>query len=598
MNLRTFAVFATLGLLSCSSASWAQYSTDRHVSWYRVVNFPTYFVENEADRTFIVTFSGEERVFNTFSPEELAERVKFGGWTQVHLRDNAYMSVNVHFNDLMIETIDVVDKSSTDKEGNVKPSFEPFFIYTFPAHVEFKNPVANNSFDVNRESFEGNKRIEYHINKEFPSRKAAVEYVKNNRPKFISEVVKTNVDNVLKRVNESGTSNYGYGATNARVEYYNLDSKKHPNYEEQVKDAETLKAIYANCTSGQPIDKSQVMPIIERYKQIIETLNDTERKQKRAKIHLMATIAEIYLTLDDLDKCAEWAQKLVDQYNEEDGEDLIDKVKKVKALMDKYKVTTRHFVAKAPEVNEELPENNVVDAPQQPVVVERVIEKVVEKEVKAKDPVCTVSVNGDMYEYEHYIDAFNEHARTEGSTASVYIKARKSYVNEENYSYGRINGGNVTFDLNGQSVYGRMVTLIQIYDGTLTMVGNGRISLGFENVIRCAGGQTTINMSAELEAPIPVALDNGAKMTIVEGNFKSTRRACLDAQNGSQVVLQGGRFDKAEAAEAAITFDAKSKVELAPGYEYVYFVPHDGVKSLREIKGNVLYSGEVRKIKE
>lgn len=110
--------------------------------------------------------------------------------------------------------------------------------------------------------------------------------------------------------------------------------------------------MFKTSTPSEPIDSDVLKPIIEEYISIINELNDADKKQAKAKVQMMVSVAEFYLMLDDFDASATWAQRVVDEYNEKDGAKILERIKTIKELLEKHHVTSRHFVPQAPVIPE------------------------------------------------------------------------------------------------------------------------------------------------------------------------------------------------------------------------------------------------------
>jgi hypothetical protein len=97
---------------------------------------------------------------------------------------------------------------------------------------------------------------------------------------------------------------------------------------------------------NQPVEPllEQVKPSIEYYKKTAESYVGKKKKMRKMRYASYYNIAYIYYFLDQLDKAAEYAQKIIDNdYSEKKGKRLLSSINDLKNLFEANKVKTRHF---------------------------------------------------------------------------------------------------------------------------------------------------------------------------------------------------------------------------------------------------------------
>ena len=342
------------GMLLLSTAAMAQYGTNGESGRYEVVKFPKYYVEQD-QRTFAVNVDiTTKKVAGFVEAEEVAERVSFNGWSKT-TEDKANMKMKITLGEFLYISTEILDQSVEEKQkdGSVKrkPIYVGSFKYTFPIYVDMTSPAGDAQLHLNITA-KVPTPLTYTDSHKFSSRGEASEYMKENKDVFIEKVIRDEAFAAASHAISAATSNYGFGSTTEKASYVFLDSKKNPHYESQKSANAQLKELFKTSSANEPISSEMLTPIIEEYISIINELNDADKKQMKAKVELITSVAEFYLMLDDLASCETWAKRAADEYKEKDGTKILEKAAAVKALFDKHHVTSRHFVPQAPAVEE------------------------------------------------------------------------------------------------------------------------------------------------------------------------------------------------------------------------------------------------------
>lgn len=342
-----------LSLLFISTAAMAQYGVNGESGRYNVIEFPKYYVE-QANRTFSVDVTMNKKVSGYASPEDVAEHIMFDGWTKTSA-DKSNMKMSIEFGEFLYLSTDIVESSKDEKQkdGSVQRvySYRVSFKYTFPIFIKTTAPEGDNKQSINA-SLNIAQPQTYSIDNVFKSRSAASEYMKDNKDVLIERVIVSEVSKAEAIAIRMAKAAYGFYYTTEKASYVFLDSKKNAHYESQKQADATLKELFKSSSCNEPISSEILTPIIEEYKSIIDEFNETDKKQLKAKIKMMLSVAEFYLMLDDLDTSEAWAKRVVDEYKEKDGNDVLSKIAKVRANFEKHHVTSRHFVPQAPVVEE------------------------------------------------------------------------------------------------------------------------------------------------------------------------------------------------------------------------------------------------------
>ncbi|MBR3567507.1 MAG: hypothetical protein IKN94_04475 [Salinivirgaceae bacterium] len=342
------------GMLLLSTAAMAQYGTNGESGRYHVVKFPKYYVEQD-QRTFAVNVDiATKKVAGYVDAEELAEKVRFKGWSKTP-EDKAYLNIKITLGEFLYLSTEILDQSVDEKQkdGSVKrkPIYVGSFKYSFPITLSLTSPVNNDKYRLNQDGMMV-KTLTYTDDHKFSTRADASAFMKENRDVLSEKVIRQLANEAAASAVNSAVIDYGFASTTEKASYVFLDSKKNPHYESQKNANTQLKEIFKTSSADEPISSDALTPIIEEYISIINELNDADKKQLKAKIELITSVAEFYLMLDDLASCETWAKRAFDEYKEKDGSKILEKAAAVKALFDKHHVTSRHFVPQAPAVEE------------------------------------------------------------------------------------------------------------------------------------------------------------------------------------------------------------------------------------------------------
>ena len=335
-----------LFIICVSTVAMAQFGTEREAARYRVVDFPRYYVE-QSQRTYCVDVKMSKKVGSYVDADELIDRLAFSGWTKTDA-EHANMRMAIEFGDFIYEATEILDQSTEEKtkDGGVKR--KPLFIgtikYTFPIKISMIASEGKYSSQIN------DGLAVFKCEKNFETRKAASEYMRENKDVFVEKIIVGDADIAIRAANSGATRSFGFGSTTEKVEYYYLDSKKGKYFEQQKEDADAIEVMAKGSNANEPINPEGIAAVIDHFIGIINELDNNDKKQKKARNKLMISVAELNLMRDDLEACASWAQRIVDEYKDNDGKDILDKVNKVREMFEKHHVTSRHFSPVAPEL--------------------------------------------------------------------------------------------------------------------------------------------------------------------------------------------------------------------------------------------------------
>lgn len=144
-------------------------------------------------------------------------------------------------------------------------------------------------------------------------------------------------------------ANYIYGYYPVKLTYQKmktLDSDKHPEYTTFKQATEAAKVIFKNFKYNSDIEafRNDFAPILDYFKSLDEKLGVKDKHEKKLKAAALYNIAMINYSLDDFDASEKACKKMIaiDQ-DADDAEDILDKIKEVRPMMEKHKLTTRHI---------------------------------------------------------------------------------------------------------------------------------------------------------------------------------------------------------------------------------------------------------------
>lgn len=533
---------AKLFLLLCISlvslTSFGQYGTEREKCRIAVIGFPKFAIPLE-QRTFFVNMYSSKKVIEMQDLDASSNDISIWGWSRTYDPDQAHLTITIDFGALVTEEIKARRPSAEAKD------FIGIMDYTLPIEIQLSSKENKVAFNTQEYDLHGTPiKLQYVCDKKFPTPEKAVSYIKSNKELIDENIIHAEVAKAIKLANDEALKLYAFQKISERVDIYHLDSKKSEFFDQQENDYKDLISFFKLSTTEQPISPAPIKLIINNYKKIIEQLDDADKKQKSAKIDLIITVANLYYVVEEFGECEAWAHKLMEEYNEKEGKNIIEKLNIVRNDIARFGVQSRHFTVQSPKVDSNVPMQNASEASQPAEkVIERVIEteKIVEKriEVPIVKDIVSVENAGNTYKYKSIKEAFEV---AQSLSGEVTIKLLDNALFTGFYSKIDINSGNIKFDLNGKYIFGDAANIFYINDGTLDIKANGGgIIMKGETIFYVNGGTVNIIGGIYMAERTIEAFGNGV-VTLSDAEVRGRYSTLHTKQNGKIIIDDNCQF--------------------------------------------------------
>lgn len=278
-----------------------------------------------------------------------------------YLKTESEADIAIRFNceDIAITRIEKKSKINEIKDKNGKVTGKQTLLWV---EIEYTFSSVYEVFDLRKNLFLfgnqlDNRSAKYVFSSEYlKNANEASEYFKLNKDKIVANLVTKKYNEYISIINSTINKNIGYPYAKETITLWILDSKKHPEYTDNQKLVNELKDLLMSIQHEKPLDniKETATPIIEYLNELPLKYNSEEKGDKKMRYCAYYNLGMLYLYLDMPDEAYEMGKKLFDNgYDEKDGEKIQSKATALKALFEKNKIYTRHFVRDI----EDIPEN-------------------------------------------------------------------------------------------------------------------------------------------------------------------------------------------------------------------------------------------------
>ncbi len=193
-------------------------------------------------------------------------------------------------------------------------------------------------------------RINYSttLNFQTPESLNAVESSKNyqiNKDNYYAQQSKSYVGSTMSSLNRTLNNKYGYPEERKNDILWILDSKSHPEFENQQQAIQAIKVLFAQMSATASIDdlKTGLEPVVEYFNTLKTKYTSSDKADKKMRYSAFYNLAKIYYYLDMPEKCIEEAEGLIkNDYDTGDGKHLIKMAEKLKEEMARANTDTRH----------------------------------------------------------------------------------------------------------------------------------------------------------------------------------------------------------------------------------------------------------------
>jgi hypothetical protein len=154
------------------------------------------------------------------------------------------------------------------------------------------------------------------------------------------------METMLANINNSINDKYGFPVSTDQVTLWTTDSKKHPENVAFIENMTKMKASIAkvNANGIDAATRAELMSSIEYMTTVKGKYATEEKGDRKMRYACSYNNAVLYTILDMPDKAVEECNALVaNDYDVKDGEKMIEKLNKIKALMAKNNKVSRHY---------------------------------------------------------------------------------------------------------------------------------------------------------------------------------------------------------------------------------------------------------------
>lgn len=298
--------------------------------------YKTYNFDISASSTMDQVFD-DDMVEGSVSIEGL-KKVKGQGHITIHVRMG-----EVFLRDPQLKEREEVTK---DKSGNVTSRKKYYWmeaIYTWNADADVTDYKGNRLHRVVFASGEANTWK----SSEYESSGAPGDYYNNNRYSIRSGLASTLASNAMKTLTSTLNSKYGYPAVTLHDILWVMDSKKHPEQDGMQNAWSQFKAAIASMNASDSLGefRTKTAPVIAYFESLKTKYTGSDKADKKLRYAAYYCLAKIYMLLDNPDAAMKEADLLAaNDYDEKDGKYLRKEAEDLKALFEKNKIYTRHFM--------------------------------------------------------------------------------------------------------------------------------------------------------------------------------------------------------------------------------------------------------------
>ncbi len=337
MNFKTPLLLACAMLTTCIYAQSVNLANKTFNVNY--VALPTNPILEDANRTYQINSINSEVLTQSFPSYYFESEVNIPGFSK--LSADAFLTVESKLIDvnLISSEIESETKVSKDDEGNETRTTYYWAVVTYSTEGQVSISSADGLISETL-GFSGEKTKTSDKSKSWD---VANSFRKKNRSKALRiEYVK----NVIRSVNNTLGSSYGYRDIKTTNTFSIVKSKKHPEKDAQAENYELLRTAFDGMTSDQPIDqlKAEIAPAITYFSGIMDKYPGDDRKSRKLKKAALYNLATIHYYLDEPDMTIKYADMMLDNdKGKVSAKNLKKRAESLKEGFATNNTNTRHF---------------------------------------------------------------------------------------------------------------------------------------------------------------------------------------------------------------------------------------------------------------
>lgn len=278
--------------------------------------------------------------------EQPDERIYIAGWKK--LPSHAHVSVDVRMEDIQIEKSNVKERIQIlkDKNGNAVAQrifYSTEIIYSFASRMKISDYRGR---EIMQRTLTLRATPRMYRTKEFHSQAEAITAFAANVYAVTSLITSNEVNRSMNEVNDILNASLGYPLKTVGDYLWILDSKKHPEFEDQTQAFISFKQAMYQMRADKPLDevKEMLKPAIAYFERIKRKYNSESKSDRKMTYASYYNLSKIYYYLDMPNEALlEARQLLINDYNEKDGRGLEATANDLKYLLELNKTNSRHF---------------------------------------------------------------------------------------------------------------------------------------------------------------------------------------------------------------------------------------------------------------
>jgi hypothetical protein len=345
---------------------------------YSTVVFKSLPIEplGEEFKTYSIFVSIDD-ITQQYYPKYLVnDKINLHGFKKINgMKEKPDIQIRLNAANFKITKTEVKSRveETKDKSGKVtstKTYYKLNIAHSFDASYEVVNLKENKTLIKTSLT---NNTINIYNTQEYNNKNSLMEYYKLNQNLIIKEIITGRFTSFYSLINDKINLFYGFPNKKETVKLWVLDTKKHPEYEEHQKNLNGLKELYTTFNPNEPLDgiKENAKPYIDYLNGLLNKYTSEEKPDKKMRYSAFYNLGMLYLYLDMPDEAIEMGDKLIiNDYDKGDGKSIIKNAEELKALFEKNKIYTRHFVRDLgdnPEVVESSEGTNPSNTIEEPV---------------------------------------------------------------------------------------------------------------------------------------------------------------------------------------------------------------------------------------
>lgn len=339
-------IFTLLVIGSCClSASGQKVDLDRYDFTVMYRDLPRYALDTSY-HTYSMSLDASPNVLYTLGESNPAAIIDIEGWKRVN--GNGHIKIKTKVEDVMVENAEVKERIQVNKDKNGKEVSKTTYYYlqltfTFAAYTNIVDYKGNSIWDqwhYNRSS------KQTYNTQEFSSFLDAAYYLKYNNLSFTGQITKLMVSRCMQQLNSVLTENFGFPERTVRDFMWIVDSKRHPEYDDHRKAWLACKQVMFEMNPNQSLDQAReaLKPVIDYFLLVTKRYPGTEKAERKLRYASYFNLSKIYYYLDDPDNAVKYAGMLVmNDFDANDGRALENAALNLKTILNRSKLTTRHF---------------------------------------------------------------------------------------------------------------------------------------------------------------------------------------------------------------------------------------------------------------